>query len=167
MGFPEKCIKFKEQLPAIWEAIKELLAWIFVTFLLPLVQLFIIIFSKDPTVVYENVYNIVFATIASFLTGVFFVSNFWKQNRMLVRMMLIVSYLISFGLFLFSLVNVMFGTEIFAIAIYKWGAIIAFALAIFVGFFSKYDEKMVIPRQIAEEGKRLTQGSINGNDFKL
>lgn len=167
MEISEKILKLNKQLPAIWEAIKELVAWIFVTFLLPLVQLFIIIFSKDPTVVYENVYNIVFATIASFLTGVFFVSNFWKQNRTLVRMMLIISYLISFGLFLFSLVYVMFGTEIFIIDIYKWGAIVAFTLALFVGFFSKFDEKTVVPRQIAEEGKRLSQGSINGNEFKL
>lgn len=157
----------KTKLPAIGQAVKELAAWLFATFLLPLVQLFIIFFSKNPSVVYENVYNILFVTIASFLTGVFFVTNFWKQNRMLVRMMLVLSYLISFGLFLFSLVHVMFKKEIFELEIYKWGVIIALVLAVLVGFFSKYDEKLAVAREIAGQAKNKTQATINGEDIKL
>lgn len=159
--------KFLSNLPAMYEAVKELTVWLFATFLLPLVQLFIILFSKNPSVVYENVYNIIFVTIASFLTGVFFVTNFWKQNRMLVRMMLVLSYLISFGLFIFSLVHVMFEKEVFDMVVYKWGVIIALILAILVGFYSKYDEKLAAAREIAVQGKALTQGTINGTQFKI
>lgn len=167
MTLEERWNRLKTKWPAMWDAIKDLSAWLFATFLLPLVQLFIILFSKDPKVVYENVYNIIFVTIASFLTGVFFVTNFWRQNRILVRMMLVVSYLISFGLFIFSLVRVMFETEVFDLSIYKWGVIIALLLAVLVGFYSKYDEKMEIPREIAGEAKTKTQGTINGTDFKV
>ncbi len=167
MTVSEKWGKIKSKLPAIGDALKELLAWLFAAFLLPLVQLFIIAFSIDPSVVYENVYNILFVTIASFLTSVFFVTNFWKQNRLLVRMMLVFSYLISFGLFLFSLVHIMFNKAIFDLVVYKWGAIIALILAIIVGFYSKYDERLAVPREIAEQAKKMTQGTINGTPVKI
>ena len=86
---------------------------------------------------------------------------------MLVRMMLVLSYLISFGLFLFSLVHVMFKKEIFELEIYKWGVIIALVLAVLVGFFSKYDEKLAVAREIAGQAKNKTQATINGEDIKL
>ncbi len=148
-------------------AVKDLIAWIFAAFIFPLVQLFIIMFSKNPSVEYENVYNILFVSIASFLTGVFFVSTFWQHNRVLVRMMLVISYIISFGLFIFSLVHVMFNKEIFDLTIYKWGAIIALILAVMVGFFSKYDEKQAKLMEIASEAKHQTKGTIEGKDFKV
>lgn len=164
---PNMYEKFKAKIPAIGQAVKELLAWLFAAFLLPLVQLFIIIFSKNPSVVYENVYNVLFVTTASFLTGIFFVTDFWKQNRLLVRMMLVLSYLISFGLFIFSLVHVMFDIVIFDLSVYKWGVMIALVLAVFVGFYSKYDEKLVVAREIAGQAKKKTQTTINGEGIKL
>lgn len=159
--------KFKTKLPAIGQAVKELIVWLFGTFLLPLVQLFIIMFSKDPSVVYENVFSILFATIASFLTGVFFVSDFWEQNRTFVRMILVLSYLISFGLFIFSLVRLMFEKEVFGLVVYKWGVIIALIMAVLVGFYSKYDEKLAAAREIAERAKNRTNISLNGEEIKL
>lgn len=154
-------------MPAIGQAVKELIVWLFGTFLLPLVQLFIIMFSKDPSVVYENVFSILFATIASFLTGVFFVSDFWEQNRTFVRMILVLSYLISFGLFIFSLVRLMFEKEVFGLVVYKWGVIIALIMAVLVGFYSKYDEKLAAAREIAERAKNRTNISLNGEEIKL
>ena len=162
-----KLERLKSKTPAIWAAIKDLSAWLFASFLLPLVQLFIIKFSVRPAIVDENVYNILFVTIASFLTGVFFVTSFWKQNRTLVRMMLVISYLIAFGLFVLSLVQVLFGVTIFKIGFYRWGVYISLVLAVMVGFYSKYDEKLVVPREIAEQGKNKTQSEINGKEIKL
>ena len=33
--------------------------------------------------------------------------------------------------------------------------------------YSKYDEKLEIPREIVGEAKTKTQGTINGTDFKV
>ena len=85
-------IKICTIVPLLIDSIKELSTWIFASFLLPLVQLFVIKFSKEPSGTIEEIYNIIFVTIASFLTSIFFVTNFWKQNRTIVRMMLVLSY---------------------------------------------------------------------------
>jgi uncharacterized membrane protein len=127
----------------------------------------VIIFSEYPKELDNSLYNIIFVTIASFLTSVFFVTDFWKKNRTLVKMLLMVSYLVSFGLFLFSLIEDIIGVAIFDINIYKLGAYLAFALALLVGFYSKYDEKLAIPKKIADDSKNKTQGTINDKHFKV
>lgn len=156
-------IKICTIVPLLIDSIKELSTWIFASFLLPLVQLFVINFSKEPSGTIEDIYNIIFVTIASFLTSVFFVTNFWKQNRTIVRMMLVLSYLISFGLFLVSLIN----SSFFESEVYKWGMYIALAFAVLVGFYSKYDEKSAIAREIVGNAKKKTHGTLNNKDFKV
>lgn len=154
---------FIKILPLMFESIKELTIWIFASFLLPLVQLFVMKFSRNPSGTKEDFFNIIFVTIASFLTSVFFVTNFWKQNRTIVRMMLVMSYIISFGLFLISLVQYSF----FDVNIYEWGMYIALMFAVLVGFFSKYDEKVAVANEIAGKAKKLTHGTLNNKEFKV
>lgn len=167
MAILEKWEKGRRILLIIRDSIKDLFVWLFVSFLLPLTQLLIIKLSKYQLDVDENVYNILFVTIASFLTGVFFVTDFWKKKRAIVRMMLVVSYLLSFGLFTISLIQVMFQLTIFDLAIYRWGVYIALSLAILVGFFSKYDENTVAAHAIIEQAKRETEGVVDGKPIKL
>ena len=152
---------------AIWGAVKDLSVWIFGSFLLPLLQLFIMTFSTKPKSVDEALYNVVFVTVASFLTGVFFVTSFWKQNRMLVRMMLVISYLISAGLFIVSQIQTLFDIKVFVHDIFECGLIVAIILAILVGFFCKYDEKLIIPREIADQANRINKGIVDGKEIKL
>ena len=167
MSFKERWLKFKSQLPAIWDAIKQLSVWMFGSFLLPIVQLLFILLSKKTSSIDLSMYNIVFVTIASFLTSVFFVTSFWKQNRMLVRMLLILSYLISFGLFVVSLVQILHGTEVFDIDVYMWGALIALSFAVLVGFYSKYDESTALSREIASQAKSTTKSIVNGKEVNV
>lgn len=169
MDFKKRWDKIVLKWPSIKDAIMDLITWLFAAFLLPLVQLFIVKFSINPSVVNEYVYIIIFVAITSFLTGIFFFTNFWHKNRKLIRMLLMISYLISFGLFIFSLVHVMFHKVIFAQNIYEWGAIIAFTLAVIVGFCSKYDERLdlAISKRIASEAKNTTTSTIEGKEVKL
>lgn len=147
--------------------IYDLGIWLFVSFLLPLVQLLIMKLAIKPFVVDVSVYNILFVTIASFLTGVFFMSDFWKRKRGMVRMMLIISYIISFGLFTISLIQILFKTPIFDLVVYKWGVILALLLAVFVGFFSKYDENQAASQAIVDNARNVTEGTINGKHIKI
>lgn len=164
MGIKEKIIVWRNRfLPLMCESIKDLFIWIFASFLLPLIQLFIMNFSKQQSGTEEDFVNIIFVTITSFLTSVFFVTNFWQQNRTIVRMMLVISYLISFGLFLVSLVQY----SCFDAYIYKWGMVIALILAVFVGFFSKYDEKVAVAKEIAGKAKNITHGTLDNKEFKV
>ena len=78
-------------------------------------------------------------------------------------MMLVLSYLISFGLFLVSLIN----SSFFESEVYKWGMYIALAFAVLVGFYSKYDEKSAIAREIVGNAKKKTHGTLNNKDFKV
>lgn len=155
--------KIVVRIPIAFDSFKELFTWMFASFLLPLFQLFVIKFSNEPSETEEDVYTILFVTIASFLTSVFFVTNFWKQNRMLVRMMLVLSYLISFGLYLVLLIR----SSLFNTDVYRWGIYIALIFAVLVGFFSKYDEKSAVPREIAGNAKRKTHGTLNDKEFKV
>ena len=159
--------KVETQLPAMWDALKQLAIWMFASFLLPIVQLLFILLSKKTIGVDLSMYNIVFVTIASFLTSVFFVTNFWKQNRMLVRMFLIISYLISFGLFIVSLIQLFYGIEVFDLVVYMWGALIALSFALFVGFYSKYDDSLAVSREIALQAKRTRKSNINGKEINV
>ena len=159
--------KGKFLIEVIYDAIRDLFVWLFASFILPLVQLIIMKLSTKPFVMDENAFNIIFVTIASFLTGIFFVTDFWKRKRIMIRMMLLTSYLISFGLFTISLIQELYSVTIFKLDIYKLGALIALILAILVGFFSKYDEKMEVPRAIANEAKNLKESSINGKPIKM
>lgn len=164
MGIREKIVVWCSRfLPLMYESIKELFIWIFASFLLPLIQLFIMCFSQQQSGTEEDFFNIIFVTVASFLTSVFFVTNFWRQNRTIVRMMLVLSYLISFGLFIVSQVQYSF----FDAYIYKWGMFIAMILAVLVGFFSKYDEKVVVAKEIAGKAKNITHGTLNNKEFKV
>ena len=167
MSIDERWQKCITQLPAIWDAIKQLSVWIFGSFLLPIVQLLFILLSKKTSEVNLSMYNIVFVTIASFLTSVFFVTSFWKQNRMLVRMLLVLSYLISFGLFIVSMVQILHGIEVFDIDVYMWGALIALTFAVLVGFYSKYDENLAISREIASQAKNTKKSKVNGKEVNV
>lgn len=153
--------------PSAEDAIKDLITWLFVAFLLPLVQIFYFKCSTQSLPLDESVYRIIFVAIASFLTSIFFVSNFWKQNRRFVRLMLISSYIISLCLFISSLVYEMFNTKIFDINIYRCGAIVAFVLAVLVGFYSKYDEKLAKAQEIADGSRKITTGNIDGQEFDV
>ena len=153
----------KDRFSLIFSSLKELIIWIFASFMLPIVQLFCMIFSKEVIGTKDDIYNILFVTIASFLTSIFFVTNFWTKNRTIVRMLLVVSYIISFGLFLVSLVN----SSIFDESVYKWGVLIAIGSAFLVGFFCKYDENLATSRKIANEAKEKTNGRLNNNEFKV
>ena len=155
------------KLPSGIDAIKDLATWLFVAFLLPLVQIFFFKFSSKPSTLDESVYRIIFVAIASFLTSIFFVTNFWKQNRRFARTMLILSYIISLCLFISSLVYEMFDTKVFEIHIYEYGAIVAFALAVLVGFYSKYDEKLAKVKGIADGSRNITKGNIDEQEFDV
>ena len=166
MSIEEKWHKIVIQLPAAWEAVKQLSVWSFASFLLPIVQVVFIQLSKKP-IVDDSIYKIVFVSIASFLTSVFFVTSFWKRNRMFVRMLLVVSYLISFGLFIISLIQILHKVEVFDLSVYKWGAAIALVLAVLVGFYSKYDERLAVSREIALQAKNTKKSQMNGKEVNV
>ena len=161
------CVNLRTKLLAIWEAIKDLVLWIGISFLLPIFHLFFILFSKNSPGFDTSLYNIVFVAIASFLTGVIFMTSFWKHNRNYVRMLFVISYLIAFGLFLVSRIQLSFNIEIFEETVFKWGVIISFLFLLIVGFYCKYDDKNATSRAIAEKAKGLDKGFNSGKEFKL
>lgn len=150
-----------------WITIKALLIWMFVSFLFPLVQYVIMRIGVIKIDIDESYYNIIFATFATFLTGIFFSTDFWKNNRWLIRIMLIVSYLISFGLFIISLLQSFYKIEVFKTSIYEWGMILTFVFSLIVGFYSKYDENVATANEIAESAKKHTKVNIYGQNVNI
>ena len=138
-----KLEKVKVHISLFFNTISDLIVWMFITFLLPLVQLGFTLYIKNPTSeINTSVYNILFVTIASFLTNIFFFTEFWKKKNSWMKIILIFSYVIAFALFLCSLIEMLKNIKIFDLYIYKSGMIISLLLAIITGFSSKYDENL-------------------------
>ena len=159
--------KIKATAGIIWQTFKGLCVWLFVSFLLPITQLLIMRYATKPFIIDEGIYNVFCVSIASFLTGVFFVTDFWKKNRSLVRVLLVVSYLLSFGLFTISLIQILFDIKVFETHIYQIGILVALLLAVLVGFYSKYDENLMVSQTIVNKANTTTQGIIDGKQIKL
>ena len=157
----------KAKWPSGKDAFMDLITWFFYAFLFPLVQLAFIKLSNYHGAVDENVYRILFVAIASFLTTIFFVTGFWRQNRRLVRMMLLASYVISLVLFITSLAFELFGLRIFDLNVYYWGAIIALLFAFLVGFFTKYDDKEAALREIISKAKGINKSKIEEKEVEI
>lgn len=152
----------------VGKAISDLIVWLFASFLLPLIQLGILSFLKDKGFQMNcAVYNILFVTIASFLTNVFFFTEFWRKKSNWLRMALIISYVLALTLFLISLLEIVLCFEIFELKTYNIGMLISLVLAIVVGFSSKYDENKVVALNLAREGKEKNETTIDGDDIEL
>lgn len=152
----------------VGKAISDLIVWLFASFLLPLIQLGILSFLKDKDFQMNcAVYNILFVTIASFLTNVFFFTEFWKKKSNWLRIALIISYVLALTLFIISLLEIVLDIEIFELTTYRMGMLISLILAITVGFSSKYDENKATALNLAREGKEKTKTIIDGNDIEL
>ncbi len=159
--------RIKNSIKSSLRALRSFFVLLFASFVFPIVQLFIILCSTKPASMDVNSFVIVFVAIASFLTSFFFVSSFWKQDRVLARIMLVASYIISLVLFVSCRLQVIFEIPFFSDNIYKWGVIIALLFAIVVGFITKIDEQITDATIIAEQARDIHQGSYNGKKIKL
>ena len=152
----------------VWRSVSDLIVWLFASFLLPLIQLGILSFLKEKDFQMNSaVYNILFVTIASFLTNVFFFTEFWKKKSNWLRIALIISYVLALTLFIISLLEIVLSIEIFELSTYKIGVLISLALAIVVGFSSKYDENKASALNLAREAKEKNEITIDGDDIEL
>lgn len=152
----------------VGRALSDLVVWLFASFLLPLIQLGILLFRKDHDFeINAAVFNILFVTIASFLTNVFFFTGFWEKRNNWLRMALIVSYVLALTLFIISLIEIIQGITIFELDVYRYGMLISLALAIIVGFTSKYDENKVKALDIARRGKDVKGTTVEGKEVEL
>lgn len=160
--------KVKSFFYIVGKAISDLIVWLFASFLLPLIQLGILSFLKEKDFqVNSAVYNILFVTIASFLTNVFFFTEFWKKKSNWLRMALIISYVLALTLFIISLLEIVLNIEIFELSTYNIGMLISLILAIVVGFSSKYDENKATALNLAREAKEKNEITIDGDDIEL
>lgn len=160
--------KFITSFFVVRNAMSDLVVWLFASFLLPLIQFGILCCLKEhPFIENAAIYNILFVTIASFLTNVFFFTAFWKKKSNWLRMALIVSYVLSLTLFIISLLEVTLTIIIFDMAVYKTGMYIALVLAIIVGFSSKFDENKSNALLLAQKGKEKKEVTIDGDEIEL
>lgn len=160
--------RVKSFIYVVKNAISDLVVWLFASFLLPLIQLGILCCLKDRSfTVNAAMFNILFVTIASFLTNVFFFTAFWKKKSNWLRMALIISYVLALTLFIISLLDVTLNIPIFEIKVYEVGMYIALVLAIIVGFSSKFDENKARALVLAQEAKEKKEVTIDGDDIEL
>ena len=160
--------KVKSFFYVVRNAISDLVVWLFASFLLPLIQFEILCCLKDRSfTVNAAMFNVLFVTIASFLTNVFFFTAFWKKKSNWLRMALIISYVLALTLFIISLLDVTLNITIFDLKVYEVGMYIALALAILVGFSSKYDENRTQALVLAKNAKEKKEVTIDGNDIEL
>lgn len=164
--------KNKEKIKSLYflvkNAMSDLVVWLFASFLLPLIQWGILCCLKNhPSTESVAMFNVLFVTIASFLTNVFFFTAFWKKKSNWMRMALIISYVLALTLFIISLLEVTLVIRIFDRKIYEIGMYIALALAIIVGFSSKYDENKSKALLLAQFAKERNDVLIDGEDIEL
>lgn len=160
--------KIKSFLYITGRSISDLIVWLFASFLLPIIQLFVLLFLKEQTFsMSASMYNILFVTIASFLTNVFFFTEFWKKRNNWLRMALIISYVLALTLFIISLLEIVLKIEIFDLKTYSSGMLISLSLAIIVGFSSKFDEIRSQALDIARQGKEKNEVNIDGEEIEL
>lgn len=147
---------------------RESIKWFLMTYMMPAVQIFIIwgIKQGDFDLSLE-IQNIVLVTNASLYSAIMMVVTGTKKDRGLFQIATIAAYVVTVVLFAISMVEINMNIKIFKGSLYKLGTIVTFVIALLLGLISKYDEVKAKRIKLANEGKKVKDAKVNGEDFEL
>ena len=156
---------FLKNLPATF---KESFIWFLMTYAFPLVQIFIIWGIKQDNFEWSlEIMKIVLVTNASLYTSILMVVNGQRKDKRVVNILTILTYIFTIVLFAIAMVEITKSISIFSLAVYQYGTITTFSLALIFGLISKYDEVKANSVELASSGMRKSETSINGQKIDI
>lgn len=161
----DEVLLFLQNIPMTF---RESIKWFLMTYMMPAVQIFIIwgIKQGDFDLSLE-IQNIVLVTNASLYSAIMMVVTGTKKDRGLFQIATIAAYVVTVVLFAISMVEINMNIKIFKGSLYKLGTIVTFVIALLLGLISKYDEVKAKRIKLANEGKKVKDAKVNGEDFEL
>lgn len=163
--FWRRFLLFLKNLPA---TIKESFIWFLMTYAFPLVQIFIIWGIKQDGFRWSpEILNIVLVTNASLYTSILMVVNNQGKDKRVVNVLTFLMYIFTIVLFAIAMVEITKNMSIFSLAVYQYGTIATFSLAMVFGLISKYDEVRANSVELANSGMRKSKTSINGQKIEI
>lgn len=156
---------FLKNLPA---TIKESFIWFLMTYAFPLVQIFIIWGIKQNNFEWSlEIMKIVLVTNASLYTSILMVVNSQRKDKRVINILTILTYVFTIVLFAIAMVEITMNMSIFSLVVYQYGTIATFSLALVFGLISKYDEVRANSVELANNGMRKSETSINGQKIVI
>ena len=86
----------------------------------------------------------------------------WMSSRLVLY-----TWIFTIVLFAIAMVEITKNMSIFSLAVYQYGTIATFSLALFFGLISKYDEVRANSVELATSGMRKSETSINGQKIDI
>jgi hypothetical protein len=143
----EELLIFLKFIPS---TIKKTSIWLIISYLIPIINIFIIWGIRKVLTFDINILNIILVTNACFITSLVFLID---KKREITNVLNVITLVFSIVLFAFSIAQMELKTQIFSEALYKGGALFTFILAILIGLVSKYDQVEAYSLEMAEKGK--------------
>lgn len=148
--------------------IKESFVWFLMTYLMPMVQIFIIWGIKQSKFDWSiEIMNIILVTSASLYSAIIMVVSGKNKNKGIFQIITITAYVITVVLFAISMVELNMSVKIFDISLYQSGTIFTLLLALLLGLISKYDEVKAKSINLANTGKKVKGTTINEKEIAL
>jgi hypothetical protein len=159
------------------KTIKETFIWFLFSYLIPLLNIGLIwAIQGNKFTMSINIYSIIIITNACFFTSLYHLAFDYEKDsnnsknekdRKLVKTINLVTYVATVVLFTVTIIQTEKSFEIFNIQIFKIGAFLTFAIALFLGLISKYDEIEALGLEPAKIGKAQSETKIGNKKIKL
>lgn len=172
-SFWGKVILFIKSIPA---TLAESFRWFLMTYLMPILQFFIIWGIKQDSFQWFSIENlkILLVANASIYAAALLVRGSKEEGKTdkvsdnkVIETLTFVAYGFTVVLFSLSMVELYRNITVLPLPIYKWGTLITLFFAILLGLITKYNEVKAKSLRIATEGKNRSSVSINNTKFDL
>ncbi|HDR7391540.1 hypothetical protein COM33_15610 [Bacillus toyonensis] len=168
-GLKNKKYNIKKTLITLLLAFKKTFIWILLSYLIPIINIFLILFIKGPHLT-GSMLNIILATNACFIIGAFNLIYNTRRNRESTQALMLcglVFCVLFFGILTYEIE--MEQKNRLPLSIYKYCAAATFIISLILAFISKKDEveDETNARSIVIESKNTSNVNIKGDNIDI